>query len=178
MFKRINLNLDLSKFLLADYEIHKGSCITHQKKELTDIHHDYGGFPLEYNEKNTEIQQLWWTENDVDFDYIGHCLEMDVVTISSILQKPGNAIPIHRDTFFQITQKFPNDTRRKVRANIYVTDWQMGHIIQYKNKDKWENDINWKSGQGLLWDSSILHLSANVGFRNKITLQISGFYND
>jgi len=178
MFNNLSLDIDLSKFLFANYDVHKGSCIVHQKEELTDIHNLYGGFPIEYNFDNTAIQQLWWTKDDIDFEYFEKCLNMEVITISSILQKPGNVIPLHRDTFYQINKLFPNDKRKKVRANIYVTDWQMGHIIQYKNGNVWSADINWKSGQGLMWDSSILHLSANVGFKDKITLQVSGFYNE
>lgn len=178
VLQKVKIDYDLSVFLNADYSVHEGSCIAHQVYELTDIHNEYGGFPKTYKLENTRIQQLWWNNTQVDFANLGKQLGMEVVTISSILQPPGNVIPIHRDTFFQINKKFPTDKRRKVRANMYLEDWKVGHIIQYKNNGEWHNSTHWNAGEGWLWDSDILHLSANAGMENKFTLQISGFLNE
>lgn len=178
MFKKVKINFDWSIFLEADYSTHTGSCITHQQNELKDIHEAYGGFPDSYIFHNTIIHQLWWDRNQIDFDNLEKQLDMEVITVSSILQPPGNIIPLHKDTFYQINKKYPDDKRMKVRANIYLEDWKMGHIIQYNNHGTWHTDINWKSGDGLLWDSEILHVGANIGFDNKMTLQISGFLNE
>jgi len=94
------------------------------------------------------------------------------------LQPPGNTIPIHRDTFFQINKKYPNDPRLKVRANIYLQNWDVGHFLQYQDLEKnWHNSTHWNAGQGYIWDHNHLHLSANAGMRPKYTLQISGFWN-
>jgi len=104
---------------------------------------------------------------------------MEVITVSSILQPPGNVITVHRDTFFQINKMYPDDTRTKVRANIYLEDWKVGHIIQYKDIDKeWKNSTHWSASEGFLWDSDILHVSGNIGLEPKFTLQISGFLLD
>lgn len=176
--RKVKIDYDLGIFVNADYTVHEGSCIAHQVHELTDIHDEYGGFPSTYKFENTRIQQLWWDKTQVDFNDLGSQLGMEIVTISSILQPPGNVIPIHRDTFFQINKRFPNDTRRKVRANMYLEDWKVGHIIQYKENGNWHNSTHWSAGEGWLWDSSILHLSANAGMENKYTLQISGFLNE
>ena len=100
---------------------------------------------------------------------------MEVVTVSSILQPPGNIVPIHRDTFFQINKKYPNDDRQKVRANIYLEDWREGQFIHYEVDNKWYNSTHWIAGDGFLWDSDHLHVSGNAGFTNKYTLQVSGF---
>lgn len=178
MLNAIKLDYDFDIFTTADYSVHEGSCISHQVHELKDIHENYGGFPDSYENKNTKIRQLWWDEDWVDFDYIGNQLDMEVVTVSSILQPPGNVIPIHRDTFFQIKKRFPNDTRRKVRANIYLEDWSVGHFIQYQLNDDWHNSTHWKQGEGWMWDSDVLHLSANAGMYDKLTLQVSGFLNE
>lgn len=172
------LDYDLSVFLNADYTTHEGSCIAHQVHELTDVHESYGGFPDSYERDNTLIRQLWWNESQVDFSAIGEQLGIEVVTISSILQPPGNVIPIHRDTFFQIKQRHPDDDRLKVRANMYLQDWDVGHFIQYQDSDKtWHNSTHWSAGDGYIWDSNHLHLSCNAGMRPKYTLQISGFWN-
>lgn len=178
MLKKISVDLDRSIFLNADYSVHSGSCIAHQVEELKDLHDQYGGFPTTYGIDNTLIRQLWWTDEQLNFDSIGKQIGMEVITVSSILQPPGNIIPLHRDTFYQINKRFPNDKRQKARANIYLEDWKMGHIVQYNHDDRWITDTGWKAGNGLLWDSAVLHVGANIGFENKITLQVSGFIND
>ena len=150
--------------------------MAHQLHELTDIHQEYGlGETL--TEDNTIIQQLWYNDKQVDFEELGKQTGMEVVTISSILQPPGNTIALHRDTFYQINKRFPDDKRLKVRANIYLENWKVGHMLQYKSEEDniWKTSDNWKAGDGYIWDSKPLHLSANAGMKNKFTLQISGF---
>ena len=179
MIKNIVFNYDLSVFLEADYSQHYGSCISYQVREQEDIHSSVGGFPKSYHENNTRIQQLWFDNGDVDYAAIGNQLSMEVITISSILQPPGNVVTLHRDTFFQINKKFPNDTRKKVRANIYLEDWKPGHFINYQDQNKeWQTSTHWKASEGFMWDSDHLHLSANAGLEPKYTLQVSGFLNE
>jgi hypothetical protein len=171
MLKSVKLNYDFDLFLSADYSVHKGSCIKHQVTELTDIHEQYGGFPDSYCFENTVIHQLWWTAEQIDYRDIGEQLGVEVVTVSTILQPPGGVIPLHRDTFYQISKRYPDRTDTKVRANIYLEDWKLGHFIQY-------DDIvstHWTQGQGFVWDSEVLHLGANAGMEPKYTLQVSGF---
>ena len=177
ILKPIKLDYDFDTFLNANYAEHKGSCISYQRREQTDLHTGLGdGFPESYHENNTVIHQLWFGPDQVDYTTLGKMLNMEIVTISSILQPPGNIITLHRDTFFQISKKFPDDNRTKVRANIYLQDWEVGHIVQYKDLDgEWKNSTHWKRSEGFLWDSDILHIGANIGLKDKYTLQISGF---
>ena len=70
MIYKIKLRHDFSTFLNADYEKHKGSCISYQVREQEDIHKTFGGFPESYSEENTKIQQLWFDPIDVDFEDI------------------------------------------------------------------------------------------------------------
>lgn len=174
ILKEVSLTCDFDIFLNADYSVHEGSCITHQVHELSDIHEQYGGFPDTYRFENTIIKQLWWNSDQIDFDGIGKQLNMEVVTVSSILQPPGCVIPLHRDMFYQISSRYPTRTDIKVRANIYLEDWKLGHFIQYNDTVS----THWQQGAGFLWDSEILHLGANAGMQNKYTLQISGFLNE
>jgi len=174
MLKKSYLDYDFTQILSADYTQHQGSCIQHQVYELTDIHNKYGGMPSTYGYENTLIHQLWWDNTNLDYDNIGRQLGMEVITVSSILQPPGCIVPLHRDTFFQINKRYPGRTDLKVRANIHLESWKLGHFIQY-------NDVvhtHWSVGDALIWDSEILHLSANAGMENKYTLQVSGFIND
>ena len=175
MLKNIHLNFDFAPLLAADYNTHSGSCIKHQVYELTDIHETHGGFPKSYCLENTKIHQLWWDNTQVDYEEIGQRLGMEVVTVSTILQEPGCVVPLHRDTFYQIGLRHPERTERKVRANIYMEDYKLGHFIQYQKEHSYETSINWIAGDGFLWDSEVLHLSANAGMSNKYTMQVSGF---
>jgi hypothetical protein len=173
ILKKIKLDYNFDVFLNTNYSIHEGSCIKHQVHELSDIHESYGGFPNTYRYENTIIRQLWWDNKQIDYINIGLQLGIDVVTVSSILQPPGCVIPLHRDTFYQISQRFPNRTEPKVRANIYLENWKLGHFIQYNNTV----DTHWKQGEGFMWDHEVLHLGANAGMEPKYTLQVSGFLN-
>lgn len=175
MIKNNHIDFDFSIFLNADYTQHSGSCIKHQIHELTDIHNQYGGMPDTYTIKNTLIHQLWWDNTQVDFETLGKLLGMEVVTISSIKQPPGNIIPWHRDTFFQIKQRFPDRKSKPVRANIYLEDYKMGHFLQYEINGDLFNSTHWVKGDYWMWDDQHLHLGANCGFENKYTLQVSGY---
>ena len=170
MHKKLFLDIDYEQFIKADLD-DASSCITHQVYELTDIHKRYGGFPKTYRLENTTIHQKFWTANECDYDKLGKLTGIDVVTVSSIKQPPGNTIPLHRDTFYQIKKKYPERTGTVVRANIFLQDWKLGHFLQY-------DDVvhtHWKAGEGHMWDSEVLHIGANNGMEDKYTLQISGF---
>lgn len=180
----IKLDMDFSKYLPphADYSVHKGSCISYQTREQKDTREDYGNGFEPYVEDNTIIQQIW--HDPKDFKEIGEKLGIDIVTVSSILQPPGNTITMHRDTFFKIKKDHSDDKRTLVRANIFMEAWEPGHLIQYEDifspkkarNDRWKTADHWKAGEGYLWDSKVLHLSTNAGLKDKYTMQISGFY--
>ena len=171
MYSKCFLDCDY-QFFIDQNKADASSCIKHQVDELKDIHESYGGFPETYTMANTKIYQTWFDKTEIDFDSIGKQLDMDVITVSCIKQPPGQIIPWHRDTFYQIKKRFPEDTRPRVRANIFLQDWKMGQMLQYDDVV----DTNWKAGEGHLWDSEVLHLGANAGFSDKYTLQVSGFY--
>ena len=172
MLRKVKLDLDFDLFTKCEYPDFS-SCTKHQVHELKDIHQEFGGFPPSYVFENTRIKQRWWEQNEIDFAELGRQLSMEVVTVSTIKQYPGNTIPWHRDTFYQIKKRFPERKDEPVRANINLEDWKLGHFIQY-------NDTvytHWKAGEGYMWDSTILHLGANAGMEPKLTIQVSGYLN-
>lgn len=177
MLKKIHLDINYKHLLNADYSVHNGTCIDYQKREQKDLHGKYGnGFPSSYHPDNTRIQQIWFDNTDIDYDDLGNKLGFEVITVSAILQPPGNVITLHRDMFYQINKKYPEDTRTKVRANIYMEDWKPGHFINYQDSNhEWQTSTHWSQGEGFIWDSNHLHLSANAGLDPKYTMQISGF---
>ena len=174
--KKIKLDYDFSIFLNADYSVHEDTCIKYQVEEMADIYAKYGGLPKSFCYENTKINQLWWTPEQVDFKEIGRQLGMDIITISTVRQVPGCTITLHKDTFFQIKKRYPDRTEPKVRANIYLENYKFGQMIQYISPENtFETSVNWKQGDGLMWDSDVQHLSCNAGMEDKYTLQISGF---
>jgi hypothetical protein len=175
IFSHVHLDFDFRPYLDADYTHHSGSCVKHQIHELKDLHQQFGGFPASYCLANTMIHQLWWTADQISFDDLGRQLDMNVITVSTIKQPPGCVVPYHNDTFFQIKQRHPDRTEAKVRANIFMEDYRLGHFIQYTLDHKHTVSANWQSGDGYIWDSDVLHLSANAGMEDKYTMQVSGF---
>ncbi len=170
MHRKVNITTDFDKFLQAKYT--DPDTPINLVDEMKDIYDAYGGFPESYVFENTCILQTFWNEDECDYQDLGDQLGIDVVTVSSIMQQPGNTIPLHRDTFFQLRKRFPDQsTKSMVRANIFLEDWKDGHFLQYDDVV----DSNWKQGDGHMWDSEVLHIGANNGLHNKFTLQVSGF---
>lgn len=176
LFKQVHLDYDFSHMVSADHTQHTGSCIQHQRKELTDVHQKVGALPDTYVMANTTIHQLWWNPEQVDYDELGRQLDIDVISVSSIMQPPGNCIPYHRDMFHKISTQYPDRTDLKVRANIFLEPGQLGHILQFTLNGTHETFTNWTANTGYVFDSDVLHLSVNAGMHPKYTLQVSGFY--
>ena len=176
MFKQVSVPYDFSVILAADHDTHTGSCIHHQVRELEDIYGTHGGYPKAFCAENTTIHQLWWNRDQLDFECLGTMLDMEVITVSSIRQDPGNVVPYHRDIFYKIRQQYPDRADRCVRANIFLENSRLGHMLQFTLDGKHHTVAEWQANTGFLFDSSILHLSCNAGMEPKYTLQISGFY--
>lgn len=175
MFQKVKVDYDFSRVLNADYNQHCGSCIVHQAKEMPDIYKGGQHVPT-YCDENTAIHQLWWSRDDLDYDELGRQLNMEIVSISSIRQDPGNVIPYHRDMFHKITTAYPDRQELKVRANFFLENSKIGHFLQFTLDDGTLTAADWQPNEGYMFDSTILHLSANAGLEPKYTLQISGFY--
>lgn len=174
--KKIFLEYNYSYFTDKNHEeAGKHSCTTHQENDNPELYGSMGGIPKSYNLHNTIIYQMWYDNEKLKKD-LGKMLGIDVVSISSIMQPCGNTITVHADHFYKIKTSYPNDKRKKVRANIFLKDWEPGHILQYKYDNKWVSPSHWKAGDGYIWDSDVLHLSGNSGMIPKFTLQVSGFF--
>ena len=176
MFKKISIDFDFAPILSADHTRHSDTCIYHQMRELNDVYEKFNGFPQSYTPNNTTIHQLWWDNQQLDYIEIGGQLNMEVVSISSILQEPGHVIPYHRDMFHRINEKFPNRPERRVRANIFLENSKLGHMLQFTLNGLHHAFTDWQANTGYLFDSEILHLSCNAGLEPKYTLQVSGLY--
>ena len=171
----IDPNFDTSVIFDTDWDSYKDESIvrTHTEK-LSHILDEYGGLPKSYNTQNTLLYQRFFTEEEINFKELGDSLNIEVFTVSAIHQRPGNTIPLHIDRFFKLRQIVNDNSKQPVRANIFLEDWKMGHILQF------ENDVisKWKKHSGFMFNDEVQHLSSNCGMENKYTLQISGFLKD
>jgi len=170
MHKKIHLDTDYHLFL-SKPALEISSPLEIMKVDRKDDYDLFGGMPETFCFENTTIHQKFWDKDDCDYDDLEEKLGIEPVTVSTIMQPPGNVIPLHRDIFFKIKSQYPKSTRTVVRCNIYLEDWKAGHFLQYDD----EIDTHWKQGDGHMWDSEVLHIGANAGMEDKYTLQISGF---
>jgi hypothetical protein len=175
MIKQVKLNIDYERYVNADYLSHSHSCLCQLKREQAELYEPWNGLPESYTDDNTKLFQLWWDRDQIDYDDLGRQLGMEVVTVSSVLQPPGCTIPLHKDSFYRLKTEFPDRTERRVRANIHLTAYRMGQLIQWQESGSSFTYVGWEAGDGILWDSTVPHLGANAGMDNKITMQISGF---
>lgn len=176
ILRHVKIDFDSSIVLGRDHRAHTDSCLWHLKVEMDDLYTPLGGLPSTITVDNTKLHQLWWTDQELDFEDLGQQLGMKILSISSICQPPGCVMPWHRDSFFRIKNQSPRDANL-VRANINLKDAAIGHFIQYEWQNQLATFANWTANQGLLWDGTVPHLGANVGFEDKYTLQVSGYQN-
>ena len=55
-----------------------------------------------------------------------------------------------------------------------MSDWMFGQVIMIEDLVITE----WKKGDAYIWDNEALHMSANGSIGDKLTMIISGFYED
>lgn len=100
------------------------------------------------------------------------------------LQFPGEVTPWHTDIFSPAHEFLVdgNDTRdqdvgldRKIRRIlIALEDWNWGHILVF-GKTPW---INWNAGDVIFWDYGVPHGAANMSYRPRISVSITGVLTD
>ncbi len=173
ILKEASIDYDMSFIFDFDWEQYKDTSIHNNVKKQQHVHDSYGGLPVTYTSHNTVIYQRFLTREEIDYDILGNQVGIDLYTVSVIKQKPGNCIPLHIDSFYKLRQQKLDHIGDPVRANIYVEDWKLGHILQFGNELKW----NWKKNTGWIFNEHVPHLSGNCGMENKYTLQLSGFLN-
>jgi len=85
--------------------------------------------------------------------------------------RPGDVLPEHADTYNRFCELHDLiDTKKIVRAVVFLEDWQSGHYLELNKKPV----TGWRAGDWVTWNSDFLHLAANVGKTNRYTLQLTG----
>ena len=150
--------------------------MTHLVKHIPDVFEPLGGkLPDTYCMDNTSMWVESWTDPEL-MQQLGDLCGIDARHITTIKQPCGSCIIRHYDTLYHIRDKWPEDNRLRVRANIYLEDWEPGHFLGFQQESgEWFSDCNWKAGNGWIWDREPHHASANAGLTPKYTLQVTGF---
>lgn len=143
-----------------------------QNTPLYDIQNEYKKYG--YSQHNTKIWKTTSGGEKISFDWetlICDQLPIDRGLATVTRQDPGQILPWHVDRFFYLKNRFPKDIRPVWRFLLFLSDWEIGHIVQVKNTVY----TNWKQGDVIVWQPDSYHLSANVGLSTKWTCNITGF---
>ena len=82
----------------------------------------------------------------------------------------GDIMPRHKD-HFNMYQKIYNVEKSKVwRAVVVLQDWEPGHYFDIEHRAI----VNYKRGEFVLFDAFCEHSAANLGLKDRYTLQITG----
>ena len=96
-------------------------------------------------------------------------LNISLGTISWTCIQPSGVIPTHNDVFFKLRKEFNVDIDDCVRYLIFLTDWQLGHMVEFE-----EHPITkWKKGDVWIFDHISWHCAANTSNENFITCQVN-----
>jgi hypothetical protein len=139
---------------------------------LYDLHGEYKKYG--YTQHNTKIWKTTSGGDKITFAWekqIAAQLPLDQTIVTVTRQDVGQVLPWHMDRFVYLRKMAPQDTRPIWRFLLFLSDWQIGHMIQVKDSIYY----GWKRGDVIVWKPGVYHLSANTGLATKWTCNITGF---
>jgi len=85
--------------------------------------------------------------------------------------QPGMLLPLHKDRYRYYSQsRNLKTTENVVRVIMFLSDWKNGHYLEIN----YSPITNWRAGDWVAWRNDTAHLAANLGHKNRYTLQITG----
>lgn len=82
----------------------------------------------------------------------------------------GTILPLHRDTYARYRKLFGCKLQNIIRALVMPEDWHSGHYLEI---DGVLID-SWKSGDYFWWRGETPHMAANIGVKDRYTIQLTG----
>lgn len=84
----------------------------------------------------------------------------------------GTVMPVHQDLYRRYVELFDLQGREHSirRALLLLEDWQPGHYLEVAGKPY----VNWQAGDTVEWVYDVPHMAANIGLKDRYTLQITG----
>ena len=85
--------------------------------------------------------------------------------------RPGDVLPCHSDTY----QRFCNihgitDISSIRRYVVFLEEWSSGHYFEIAGQAV----TGWSAGDWVSWTGGTVHLAANLGHKDRYTLQLTG----
>ena len=135
-----------------------------------------------YEDDITEWKRQGYTHTS--FTGKMHVVKEDYIWLNKIAEKiglsncgftfykmsTGDIMPRHSD-HFNTYQKIYNVEKSKVwRAVVVLQDWEPGHYFDIEHRAI----VNYKRGEFVLFDAFCEHSAANLGLKDRYTLQITG----
>lgn len=115
---------------------------------------------------------LWAFEIKKHFDpWVLH----STITISML--EPGKITPPHKDSLFRLKQTVKNagiDVSGLIpaRVNILLQNKHVGHFLDIQGAQMFNDYVR---GDFVVIYPEVIHSCGNIGYRNRYTMQISGF---
>ena len=104
---------------------------------------------------------LDWVEEEFQLKDVGCCYyRMDT----------NDIIPNHSDAYNVYTKKFNCKQENVHKILVFLEDWKSGHYFELDG----EPFVNWKAGDYFIWNGDLEHMAANIGIKDRYTLQITG----
>jgi hypothetical protein len=118
------------------------------------------------------LYQLRDQENNPNFKFIHESfpwLKNKKCQINKL--SPGNILPRHSDVYKFYNETFNiSDDSKIFKVLIFVEDWSSGHYVEIKD----HGFANWKAGDWISFRLTDLHLTANLGVKDRYAIQITG----
>jgi hypothetical protein len=116
-----------------------------------------------------------WTARDLDkkgFEFIDeHFRWLKNKHFQINLFKPGVVGPLHVDHYSYYNDLYNvTDDNEIIRVILFLQDWKSGHYFEVENI----GIVNWSAGDWVGFDLPTPHALANIGSKNRYTLQITG----
>ena len=107
MYSKISINFDFKQFLDAKYTEYETISIQiwNDSNKNSRLHQLKSPLPDTYCWENTKMKQILWNLSQIDVDQLSKSLNMEISSVTSIMQPPGSIIPPHVDSFYQLSKK-------------------------------------------------------------------------
>ena len=94
------------------------------------------------------------------------------VGIAFYRMRTGTVMPVHSDLYKRYIEVFDLEGQEQSirRALMLLEDWESGHYLEVDGKPY----VNWSAGDVVEWRYDIPHMAANIGLKDRYTLQITG----
>ena len=87
--------------------------------------------------------------------------------------RTGTVMPVHSDLYKRYIELFnlQGQERSIRRALVLLEDWKPGHYLEANGVPY----VNWQAGHTVEWVYDVPHMAANIGLKDRYTLQITGW---